>query len=226
MSAGRGFVRGLGELLLTAGLVVLLFVAYLLWGTSSYTSRSQASLHDDLRRAWAGATPASPARGVSVKPIPVGAGFAVIRIPRLGPDYAKVVVEGVALADLKRGPGHYPGTALPGQVGNAVISGHRTTYGAPFNRLDELRVGDAVVLETQDRWFVYRMSDREIVAPDAISEINPAPHQAAGAPPTQRLLTLTTCHPKYSAAQRLIVHATFTRAVPKAQPPPVELGGP
>jgi sortase A len=84
----------------------------------------------------------------------------VLRIPRLGDwnDRPPVVVEGVSTSDLKKGPGHIPGTALPGELGNVVLSGHRTTYGAPFERFDELRPGDAVVVETRDTWFTYTVT--------------------------------------------------------------------
>jgi sortase A len=135
---------------------------------------------------------------------------------------ARVVFEGVSHEDLKRGPGHYPGTALPGVVGNMVISGHRTTYGAPFNRVDELHAGDPIVLETRDTWFTYRVTSEQVVAPTAVSVTYPVPGQK-GAVPTKRLLTLTTCNPKYSATQRLIVHAILDTSLPKSAGTPPAL---
>lgn len=213
--AVRTLLRGLGQLLITAGLVILLFCVYELKITNIYTHRQQAALADDLRDRWERpVVPSAPRPAASVAPVALGQGFAVIRIPRLGPDWAKVVVEGVGVADLKRGPGHYPGTALPGQVGNTVISGHRTTYGAPFEQLDRVRPGDAVVLETRDRWYTYRATGTLIVRPTAIEVTYPVPGRP-GVAPEQRLLTLTTCNPKYSATQRLVLQARLETSLAK-----------
>lgn len=230
----RTLARGLGQVLITLGVVLLLFSVYELKITNLYTDRVQRELGAELQREWATrpigpVVPAGPVVPVgsavpAIRPVAVrlGEGFAVLRIPRLGRDYAKVVVEGVGVPDLKRGPGHYPGTALPGQVGNVVLSGHRTTYGAPFNRLGELRPGDAVVLETATSWFTYRMVARQIVAPTDVQVLLPVPGRP-GVPPTQRLLTLTTCHPEYSAKQRMIVTARLEAALPKAAGAPPAL---
>jgi len=223
----RTFLRGLGETLITLGVVVLLFCVYELYFTNLYTDKQQAQLGDQIRQTWSAPTP-PPGH---LDQIPLGSGIAVIWIPRIGmvgsgSHGARVVVEGVSHEDLKKGPGHYPGTALPGAVGNMVISGHRTTYGAPFNRVDELHRGDAIVLETRDRWFTYRVTSEEIVAPSAVEVTYAVPGQK-DAVATKRLLTLTTCNPKYSARQRLIVHALLESALPKAagEPPALTKGG-
>jgi sortase A len=214
---GLKLVRGFGETLITAGVVILLFCAYELWFTNLYTKQEQHHLDQQLHDLWTAPPPAKP-----LPPIP-GGGIAILHIPRLGNDYSKVIVEGVATDDLKKGPGHYPGTALPGQVGNFVVSGHRTTYGAPFNRLDEVKPGDAVVVETRDMWFTYRVQQQEIVSPRAIEVTFPVPgHQ--GAVPTQRLFTFTTCNPKYSARQRLVLTGGLESALPKSQGRPPALG--
>ncbi len=220
----RTFLRGLGQTLITLGVVVLLFCAYELYFTNLYTDQQQSRLGDDLATTW---EQPAPTAKPGLKPVAValGQGIAVIRIPRLGRDYNKVVVEGVSHEDLKKGPGHYPGTAQPGTVGNMVISGHRTTYGAPFNRVDELAAGDAIVLETRDTWFTYRVTSEQIVSPSAVEVTYAVPGQR-DALPTKRLLTLTTCNPKYSATQRLIVHALLDTALPKsAGDPPALTGG-
>jgi sortase A len=111
------------------------------------------------------------------------------------------VVEGVALPDLKKGPGHYPETPMPGQQGNAAIAGHRTTYGAPFFRLDELQAGDRVFVTTKQGQFTYRVQDAKVVRPDQNEVL---------APSDANLLTLTTCHPRFSASRRLIVTAALS----------------
>ncbi|MDT7547391.1 MAG: sortase [Actinomycetota bacterium] len=219
----RTFLRGLGQTLITLGIVVLLFCVYELYFTNLYTDKQQSKLGDDLTKAWHDPAP-SPAPGTSLVAVALGKGIAVIRMPSLGRNYHKVVVEGVGKEDLKKGPGHYPGTALPGAVGNMVISGHRTTYGAPFNRIDELHRGDAIVLETRDTWFTYRVTSQQVVSPTAVEVTYPVPGQR-GAIPTKRLLTLTTCNPKYSARQRLIVNALFESSRAKSAGDPPALTG-
>jgi sortase A len=208
----RTVIRGIGQTLITLGLITLLFCAYELWITNLYTAREQSALGSQLRRSWdSGEDPLAP----TLVRVPLGTGIAVLRIPRLGDSYAKVVVEGVGREDLKKGPGHYPGTALFGNLGNVVISGHRTTYGAPFNRLDEVKPGDAIVVETKTMWFTYTVTKRSVVSPHAIEVTYPVPGDK-GAKPTKRLITLTTCNPKYSARTRLIVFAEQSAAQPKS----------
>jgi sortase A len=138
-----------------------------------------------------------------------------IVIPKIGVD--KIVVEGVSLADLKRGPGHFPGSPLPGQQGNAAIAGHRTTYGAPFNRLDELDEGDEIRVTTLQGTFRYEVADTEgdgngwfAVQPEQVEVLDDAGDDR---------LTLAACHPKYSARERIIVVAKLT-VEPLPAPPP------
>jgi sortase A len=193
----RRIVGGAGRVLIVAGLLLLAFAGYQLWGTGLYESRAQDSLRSDFGRALATTTTTAPGSAPAVDlPPPTGEAVAVIRIPRIGVDRA--VVQGVGRADLRKGPGHYPQTPLPGEIGNAAIAGHRTTYGAPFNRLDELQPGDRIEVRTLAGSYVYAVRDQVIVKPTDVSVI------AATDTPT---LTLTTCNPKYSAAQRLIVRA-------------------
>jgi sortase A len=216
---GRAFARGVGQTLITVGVVVLLFCVYELKVTNLYTAQQQERLDDGLARAWAEAPPA-----VTPAAVEVGGGWAVLRIPALGADYRQVVVKGVGVEELKRGPGHYPGTAEPGELGNVVLSGHRTTYGAPFERFGELAPGTAVVLETRDTWFTYRVLGSAVVSPSSVEVTYPVPGKP-GAAPTQRLLTMTTCHPKYSARQRLIVTAELEATLPKVDGDPPVLTG-
>ena len=223
MNAFRTALRGIGQTLITLGLVTLLFCAYELWVTNLYTAREQNALGSQLHRVWdSGKDPLKLQPGVTT--VPIGEGIAVIRIPVLGKKYAKVVVEGVRRGDLKKGPGHYPGTALFGQLGNVVISGHRTTYGAPFNRLDEVHTGDVIVIETRTQWFTYTVRKTSVVSPHAV-EVTYAVPGEKGAVPTKRLLTLTTCNPKYSARTRLIVMGELTETRKKSDGPPAALLG-
>jgi sortase A len=208
----RIFIRSIGELCITAGLVVLLFVAYELWGTGAYTQAQQSKLGDELDRSWASAGPGK----VTTERIRLGHGLALIRIPRLGKGFHYVIIEGVSIPDLRKGPGHYPGTAMPGEIGNFVVSGHRTTYLAPFNRLNELRDGDQILIDTRTKQYTYTVTRKEVVQPGDVNVTAPVPEHPK-ADPTQRLITLTTCNPKYSAAQRLIVFGRMVTSVPRVK---------
>ena len=130
--------------------------------------------------------------------VELGQALGLIEIPDISVDL--VFVAGVGKQELKLGPGHYPGTPLPGQFGNASIAGHRTTYGAPFGNLDLLEVGDEIVITYPSATYVYLVSSTSIVTPDEVSVI-------ATKDSSKGSLTLTTCHPKGSAAQRLIISA-------------------
>jgi sortase A len=202
----RALLRGAGELLITAGVVTLLFAVYELYATGLTTAREQGRLERQLAVEWrdppAAERSAPPVR--PVQPPELGSPVAILTVPRLGEDYRYAVVEGVGREELKKGPGHQPGTAWPGQLGNMVLAGHRTTYGAPFGRFDELTAGDDVVVADETGSYTYRISGTEIVDPSDTAVVLPVPRQP-GAQPTQRLLTLITCTPKYSATYRLII---------------------
>jgi sortase A len=129
-----------------------------------------------------------------------GKPFGRIEIPSIDADY--VVVEGTEEADLERGPGHYPDTALPGQRRTVAIAGHRTTYGAPFNQIDKIEIGDTIVLEMPYGTFTYDVTATRIVDPDQVGIVRDVGHDR---------LVLTSCHPLYSAAQRYAVFADLKR---------------
>lgn len=216
----RTGVRGVGQALITLGVVMLLFVVYTLYITNIFAARDQKALNNDLERSWISQqqVPVTPgeAAPVAIKP-GIGEAFARIYVPAIGVGMGdpKAVVEGVATDDLKKGPGHLPGTALPGEVGNLVISGHRTTYGAPFNKLDQVDPGDEIIIETATSYFTYTMTSREIVKPSQYEVTFPVPHER-DAKPVKKLITLTTCNPKYSAKQRLIVYGELARVDQKS----------
>ena len=201
---GRTVLRGLGKTCIAAGLLILLFVAYELWGTGIAEAHSQRRLKAEF--AASAPTPAAtpPASTTALPAAPVGAAIAIIDIPKIGVDAA--VVQGVGVADLEEGPGHYPDSPLPGQAGNAAIAGHRTTYGAPFYRLNELSPGDVIYVTTQDSptpWKYVVMSETS-VSPDDVSVLDPTPDNR---------LTLTTCTPRFTAEKRLVVVSQLVGAV-------------
>ena len=218
-------------------MVLLLFVVYEVYVTDLLTAQRQDELSEDLREQWESAPPADPgAQPGAITRVELGDAFAVLRIPRLGEDYTRVVLEGTQEEQLSQGPGHYVGSAMPGEEGNVALAGHRVGKGSPFLELDAMRPGDPVVVETADSWFVYRVlgdpatgdvdadpsgiPGMQIVSPSAVEVVSPTPDAAASAAPSGAYLTLTTCHPRYSARQRLVVHARLDGgALSKAEYP-------
>lgn len=230
--------------LMTMGALLLAFVAYQLWGTAIYEHGAQSKLRSELPGWLAGAagatdklsqhkidpvTTTSTAASttttttvppghlppVSAQPAPttrapaVGKPIGYLVIPKIGVN--DVIVEGTGEPQLQGGPGHYLGTSLPGQPGNAAIAGHRTTYAAPFYNLNELAPGDSIFALTAQGLFRYDVVSQKAVLPTDVSVLN----QTAGPQ-----LTLTTCNPPYSAAQRLVVVAKMVVAPTKKPPPP------
>jgi sortase A len=214
----RWVIGGLGDILVTAGLVLLLFVAWQLWWTDVEANRDQGGTVQALSRDFSRSDPTAPVTAPNEKPEPVkfGEAFAIVRIPRLGADYARPLLEGTGYDVLKKGLGHYQGTAAPGAMGNLAIAGHRTTYGRPLHDIDTLRKGDKVVVETRTGYSVYAVDRHEIVLPTQVEVIAPVPDKP-GAKPNGAWLTLTACHPKYSAAERYVVFAKLVRTYPRAQ---------
>jgi sortase A len=146
-------------------------------------------------------TPAPPSTVPAARLTPPPAGDPLARLTIESIDLDKIVIEGVSPADLEDGPGHFPETPLPGQYGNAAIAGHRTTHGQPFNRIDELQVGDTIVVETVVGRYTYVVTGQIIVSPNDYQLVIPT------IDPTVATLTLTSCHPKFSAKQRIVVTA-------------------
>lgn len=221
-SAGRLVVRGIGELFLTAGLILLLFVAYQLLWTNFEAQRAQAAVTDQIRESWdrpGGRT--LPAADEKAEPAEAdfGKGFGFMYIPRLGDDYSVPILEGVELEVLARGVGHYPGTAMPGELGNFAVAGHRATNGEPFAYLDRMRPGDEIIVETRRAWLTYVVDRSLIVKPTDVWVVDPVPGQP-GAEPTQRMITLTTCNPRWASYERLIVFGELEDRRPKSAGPP------
>ena len=209
----------LGRTLISVGTLLLLFVVYQLWGTGLHEARAQHSLSDefdqllraddddvhhhpttghDLPTTIEETTEPAPTTTLEVQPDDVIAAFrsgdavARIRMPKIGLD--KIVVEGVDVDDLRKGPGHYRSTPMPGQRGNAAIAGHRTTYGAPFNRIDELDPGDEISVSTPQGDFTYKVlpqknddgsvSGHLVVSPNDVWVLDGARRARQGPQPT------------------------------------------
>lgn len=222
MRAVRAVVATSGELAVTLGILLFAFVGWQLWWTDLEADRAQAQavtrIEQDFAAPAVGAgvpTGPAPAEARVHPAVPLGDAFALVRVPRFGREYVRPVREGTTRDILADGVGHYVGSALPGEVGNFATAGHRTTYGKPYSDIDALRTGDLIVIETRTEYHVYAVTSHEIVLPSAIEVIEPVPGQP-GVPPVRSVMTLTSCHPRYSAAERYVVHAalsaTYTRA--------------
>ena len=222
----RTIVRGFGQTLVTLGLITLLFTVYEVWGTGQYERHAQHQLQHQLDQRW-NQPPGHDAGQPQTNPfdVPLGSGYAVLYIPKLGENWHKVVVQGVSIADLKKGPGHYPDSAAPGEVGNFAIAGHRTTYGNGFWDLDKVKPGDPIVIRTRDTWFVYKMESSTNVLPSAVDVVAPVP-QHPGRKPTKKMITLTTCE-KWGNAKRYVVFGELASTMPYTTPDnvPPELKG-
>lgn len=235
-----GRVVGLiGELLVTVGIVIGLFVVWQVWWTDLQAGSVIASELDDFddglppvevpladtaKQSDGAPAPAIP-EDRTAEGIPPSA-FAVLHVPDWGADERIPVAEGISLPRvLNKGfAGHYPDTGNLGQVGNFALAAHRQSYGAPFRQVDSLDVGDPLVVETADAWYVYRVTAAEIVLPTQTEVIAPAPNDP-GAAPTEAAMTLTTCHPLFSTRERYIVHSTLDYWAPRDAGVPAELGG-
>jgi sortase A len=189
--------------MITLGVLILLFVAYQLWGTNLAEARAQDALRKEFKIIPGEVDPTK-----ALPPAPEGEGVAVLKMPRI--DIEKYVVEGVGVSELKEGPGHYPGTPLPGQPGNSAIAGHRTTYGAPFNQMDKMQVGDPVFVSTKQGKFEYTVTELKVVSPREVEVLDPT---------EDNRLTITTCHPRYSLSQRLVLVAALKGEAAEPTPP-------
>jgi sortase A len=209
----RKTLRGAGWTFIGMGCFVLYFLVYQLWGTNLTTNREQSNLRQTLQREWTGQHPATPKKGVTAlpvpKPPPLGKALGVIEIPKI--QLEKVVVQGANPEQLAKGPGHVPSTIMPGQSGTFAISGHRTTHGAPFYRLNELSKGDTITIVTRDAIYTYRVARLQVVAPTAVEVLD---NVRGSDGKLKAQIVLTTCNPRFSAAQRLIVFGDLSHSAP------------
>ncbi len=227
----------IGELMITAGLFIGLFVVWQVWWTDIQTRGSQIEvleqfdaqadevdetdlIEDDEKRY--DDAPALP-------DLAPGEVFGSLRVPvwdqHYRGEYRWSIAQHIEPMITALDEGHivrYKDTADPGHVGNFAISGHRQTYGATFYHVDSLRQGDAIIVETLSHWFVYNVSDSDIVMPTDVGVIAANPSDP-GAEATEKMLTLTTCHPLFSTRERFIVHAEFDYWAPKSAGIPREI---
>lgn len=227
----------LGELLITAGIGVMLFIGWQLWWNDMVIAGEQSKAAAEISENWIAEDrkardpdelPPAPADygDPVVAEVPAAAeAFAVLFVPRFGAEYHRTIAEGTGtgvLNSTRLGIGHYPDTQMPGEVGNFAVAAHRSAYGGGMHLINELRLGDAIYVQTADGFFSYRFRDLEYVAPTRVDVLEPVP----GAPDTEakdRLITLTSCNPLYSTAERIIAYGVFESWRPTSAGPPAEL---
>jgi sortase A len=231
-------VQVVGELLITAGVIALLFVAWELWWTNVQADAVQGAtvkqFVQEHRTPETNPPPSSAPAGSAAAPgvpvpVPVakapghGAAIGVIYVPRLGADYSRPIIEGTSQDVLDTlGLGHYVGTAMPGEVGNFVVAGHRQTHGAVLDSIHTLVPGDKIYVQTADGFYTYVFRNQEIVLPDRKDVLAPVPTEP-GAAPEQRILTLTSCNPRFGSQERIIAYALFESWQPLSAGPPAPI---
>ncbi|MCF2572533.1 class E sortase [Brevibacterium sp. UCMA 11754] len=215
----RGTIRTFGELCITAGMVLILFVVWQLWWTDIEANRDNEVLADQLTDDWQNQDPnelpEDPDEPVVADPVGKNEAFGIFYIPRFGDDYYRTVAEGVDLEPVlnRMGVGRYPNSAMPGEVGNFSIAGHRVTYGKPLNQIAKLRPGDEIIVQTKDGFYTYTFRNFDIILPDAVEVLAPVPNEPKFKG-KDRILTMTACNPMFSARERYVAYAELTDWTP------------
>jgi sortase A len=210
----RSYLRVTGEILVTCGVIVALFMAYMFWGTALRERDAQQRFASELGSQWA-----SPDTSLAILGRPghlvLGRPFAFIMIPAFGRNWRFAIVQGTGLAQLALGPGHVPGTRLPGQVGNFAVAGHRVTAGNPFWSVPSLRRGDLVLVETIAGTYEYQIIGKPVwVPPGDTSMLAPVPGHP-GERPHRRRITLITCDPAWSGTSRVVATGVLIKTTPR-----------
>ena len=162
-----------------------------------------------------------------VLPLLQGSPFATMIVPRFGAHFKRTIEESVdvktVLNDSTTGVGHYSSTSALGALGNFALAAHRGTFGASFGQIDQLRVGDRIYIETNEGWYVYRFHNMEFVYSSESTVLNEVPKLSVVA--KERILTMTTCHPKGTISERFVAYSIFESFVPRGRGAPSEVAG-
>jgi sortase A len=219
----RNVLRRLGWVMISLGAFTLYFLVYQLIGTNAITSQAQDELRKELTEQWSATARQPAAKQIKSEPTPrAGKAFAFMKIPKIDlevavvqgherPGMAQSEIDKFQRADLKKGPAHIGTTKLPGAAGTFAIAGHRTTYGAPFNALDRLRRGDEIRISTPIATYVYKVTNTKIVVPTQVEVLRDVKGKDGK---LKSQIVLSTCHPKYSARQRLIIFGELASTTP------------
>lgn len=230
----RRIANLIGELLVTVGTVILLYVVYSLWFTNAVAEATSNSLSENFLAKIESriSSVESPELETSVEPaeqptvvseeqpefVPLEP-FALLYIPRLEAQvWAEPIVSGISYRALASGVGHYPSTELPGEIGNFAIAGHRATNGEPFAYFERLKQGDSVFVQTLDGWFEYQLRSDKIIQEDEVWVLADNP-EGQGFEPGSKLITLTTCDPRWNSYQRWAWWGELVMTYPLDQTP-------
>jgi sortase A len=222
-STARRITFWIGVGLILAGLGLLAYVAWQLWGTNWISKRAQRQITTQLQEDWAAGEGCD-------KYCPHGKASALIRIPKFGKKYVIPVLEGTSQDILAKGFGHFDDTAAAGQVGNYAIAGHRVTHGEPLRHMPDLRPGDEVIVETRQYTYTYVLDTNPndlVISFHQTWVLDPVPHNPKGGvePPSQkkgqRLITLTTCSEIFHTDNRMIAFGHLVDTVRKTKLHPV-----
>lgn len=218
-------VTAIGEVILLLGIFVAAFTLWNLYVTDLQAERQTAQAVEDFKAPCPDITSlderTSPPPEIGA--VTAGEVFATMHVPAW--HFMTIPIkEGTSQAVLNTGAaGHYHNTAMPGQIGNFSVAAHRRTYGSNFRRVDILKPGDPIIVETKSAWLIYKVESTRIVSPKNLDVIKPNPIDDSK--PSQAYLTMTTCHPEYGNSERFIVHNIFDHWVPKDTGIPKELAG-
>ena len=202
----------LGYILISVAIYAVAVIGYRLIWTNYVAEQDAKSKTISIREEWN-----TPNVEATTKP---SAGFAFLYIPRLRDSVWELPIsQGIDSTQLETGTGHYPKSALPGESGNFAVAGHRSGNGEPFADFDRLQQGDRIVIETKDKWFVYVLDQDIEVKPDEVWVLDPNPAGLASTVGTDKLITLTTCTPRYGTTGRWIWWGHLVEELPKDQPP-------
>lgn len=202
--------------MISAGLATLIAIGYQLFWTNVTSQKVAKENSQSILEHWATTESAD---------LDFSKGFALLYIPKLGEDSWEIpVAQGVTDLQLNAGYGHYAETAMPGQEGNFSIAGHRATHGQPLANVDKLEIGDKVYVRTKDTWFVYELVKDKIVVPEELWVIERDPKKLSKEVGSSQLITLTTCHPRYSSEERWIWWGKLVDEIP-ADEVPAEVSG-
>lgn len=223
-------VRSCAELLVTAGILLLLYVAWQLWWTNIDANAQQQEAVQTLSKDFGGPVIAvAPEKNYGAPLVAdqpgYGEAIGIVYIPRFGADFSVPVSVGVGADVLNNlGLGQYPGAAMPGEVGNFSVAGHRQTHGQALDLIHTLVPGDHIYMRTADGYYTYVFRDSEIVRPDRVEVLLPVPNRP-DAEPIERLLTMTSCHPRYSDEERIIAYSVMESWQPNSAGPPAKIAG-
>lgn len=230
------------DVLITSGVIVLFFYLWYIWLGDIDAGTQQASAATSLSESWeigaarfiefdresgssqgARRSPNPPV----VQPVQQGESFATIVVPRFGTQFKRTIEESVdrktVLNDYTAGVGHYSSTSTLGALGNFALAAHRGTFGASFGQIDQLRIGDRIYIETKEGWYVYRFRNMEFVYSSEVTVLNDVPTLSIVA--KERILTMTTCHPKGTISERFVAYSIFESFVPRERGTPSEVAG-